>query len=599
MKDIRLLNRIALVAGIAAVLIALLLLLNYLQVKRADPLNTPALKTLTEKLKQDPANEQLRESIRELDLLARRAFFTSQWQIRTGGLILLLCLVIVLGSLQAADGVRKKNPLPDTPEKAGFFERQLLSRSWVLYSALFLAAMSLLVILLTRRSMEQELLTRLTTGDSTAVNALPEEMPAIRDTAGTPAMLPDTMKKDSSAVAAPGVSVATDDGYPSAAELKANFPAFRGVGGLGIVYHKNLPVDWDGKSGKNIRWKSPVPLPGFNSPVIWGDHLFLTGANDQKREVYCFDAGSGKLRWTTEIRDVPGSTGQVPKVNGETGQAAPSVATDGRRVYAIFANGNLAALDFSGRIVWSKNMGFPKNHYGHSSSLLTWRNLLIVQYDQTGNASVTAFHAASGQEAWKVVRNVRVSWASPILTGTGDDAQLILAADPYVISYHPATGKELWRNECISGEVGPSCAFGGSTVYSVNDYSKVAAIDIGSPATLRWEDDEYLSDIPSPVASSDFLFMVTSYGALVCYDAASGTKRWVHEFDHPVYASPVIAEGKLWVLAKNGTMHILRAGETYEAIANPLLGEGSVCTPAFSDGRIFIRGDRNLYCIGK
>ncbi|HNY01776.1 MAG TPA: PQQ-binding-like beta-propeller repeat protein, partial [Bacteroidales bacterium] len=369
-------------------------------------------------------------------------------------------------------------------------------------------------------------------------------------------------------------------------------------GGLGIAWQKNLPVAWDGSSGKNIRWKTAIPLPGYNSPIVWKDKVFLSGASGAKRAVFCFRAADGKIAWTAEIPKLPGSPEQNPKVNSETGLAAPTLTTDGHQVYAIFANGDLAAIDFDGKTVWTKSLGSPRNHYGHSSSLILYRDLLIVQYDQTGAAAVIALSVKNGDKVWETSRNVKVSWASPILVNNGGKAELILAAEPCVIAYDPANGKERWRMDCISGEVGPSPAFAAGMVFSVNEYSKLAAIRTSPTPSVAWEDDEYLSDVPSPVASGGMLFLVTSYGVVVCYDAATGQKNWVKELERSVYASPMIADGKLYVLDKQGLMHIFSAEKTMTPLGDSPLGEGSVCTPAFADGRIFIRGNSNLYCIG-
>jgi outer membrane protein assembly factor BamB len=227
------------------------------------------------------------------------------------------------------------------------------------------------------------------------------------------------------------------------------------------------------------------------------------------------------------------------------------------------------------------------------------RDQLIVQYDQSGSARVLALSGKTGEKIWETQRNVKVSWASPVLVNTGTRTELILAAEPDVISYDPSTGRELWKIDCISGEVGPSVAYANGIVFSVNDYSKLAAIRIGDSPSIAWESDEYLPDVPSPVAMNNLLFLVTSYGTLVCYDASTGDKHWEHELGKSVYASPVIADGRLFVMDKTGVMHMFSVSEELAAYGTASLGEGSSCTPVFSDGRIFIRGNKNLYCIGK
>jgi outer membrane protein assembly factor BamB len=228
-----------------------------------------------------------------------------------------------------------------------------------------------------------------------------------------------------------------------------------------------------------------------------------------------------------------------------------------------------------------------------------YRDLLIVQYDQSGNTNVIAFAGKTGDQVWKTSRDVKITWASPILVNTGKQMEVMLVAEPFVISYNPATGKELWRFNCISGEVGPSLAYADGVVYSVNDYSKLAAVQIGTSPQLLWESDEYLSDIPSPVATSKYVFLPTSYGMMLCYDAKTGEKYWEKDFGTPTYASTMLVDGNVWQMDKKGIMHIFKADKTYTSVSEPALGEGSVCTPAFAGGKIIIRGDKNLYCIGK
>jgi outer membrane protein assembly factor BamB len=136
-------------------------------------------------------------------------------------------------------------------------------------------------------------------------------------------------------------------------------------------------------------------------------------------------------------------------------------------------------------------------------------------------------------------------------------------------------------------------------VFATNEYAKTVAIKLGSPPQIAWETTDYMSDIPSPVANDNYLFLVTSYGAIVCYDAKTGEEYWVHEVDENTYASPVLVDGKVYQLDKAGVMHIFKADKVFTAVGEPALGEESVCTPAFSNGRIYIRGDQNLYCVGK
>ena len=324
-------------------------------------------------------------------------------------------------------------------------------------------------------------------------------------------------------------------------EIAKMWPRFRGPGGLGISAYTNVPETWDAKSGKGIVWKTPVPLPGNNSPVVWGKRVFLSGADQRRREVYCFDADSGKLLWQQAAPGTPQSTARPPKVNDDTGYAAPTTATDGRRVFAIFANGDLAAFDFSGKLAWSKSLGIPENSYGHASSLAMYKNLLLVQFDQgssrTPKSKLLAFDSATGKIVWQVDRPVPNSWASPIVIRHADREQIITAADPWVIAYNPADGAEIWRAKCLRTDIGPSPTFADGRVFVANDNCVLSAIradgrgDVTATHVL-WKGEDGMPDTCSPLATKEFVFLLTSFGTLTCYDAVKGDVLWAEDFEH-------------------------------------------------------------------
>jgi outer membrane protein assembly factor BamB len=591
-NTIRLLENISIGSAVFAMVLCVLIIVNYIQVKRADPLNTVAMSALVEKLQNDPGNEQIRQEVRTLDLLARKAFFTAQWQVRTGGYLLFMSILVLVSCVKAIELIHVK--LPDAPygKPAMFWETRILKRHWLVYSGAGLIVLTLLLAWLTHNDMGKDM--EVAVGKmqdagnrmQDAGSGMKDAGPGIKDTT--------TLKQDSSSAK---LHPASD--YPGMQEVKNNFPSFRGPGSIGITERTNIPINWDGKTGKNIKWKTAIPLPGNNSPVIWNDRIYLSGASESKREVYCIDALNGKILWASTVDKIQDSPSQVPGVSKETGFAAPSLTTEGLRVYAIFANGDLIALDMDGKKVWAKNLGMPANHYGHSSSLIMYHNILIIQYDQRSGPAVMGLSGKTGEQVWKTSRNVKISWASPALVNTGKRMELLLSAEPFVASYDPLTGKELWKLDCISGEVGPSLAYAKGIVFSVNEYSNLSAISTGETPKVLWENNEFLSDVPSPVATDKYLFLLTSYGTAVCYDAAVGTKYWEHDFGNPVYSSPMLAEGRVYIMDKKGMMHIIKAGKEFSLLGQCQLGEGSFCTPAFTNGHIFLRGDKNLYCIGK
>ncbi|MFZ4522426.1 MAG: PQQ-binding-like beta-propeller repeat protein [Bacteroidales bacterium] len=586
------LRYIAMASALFAVILCVVITINFIQIKRADPLNSQVMKVMIDRMNANPGDEQLRQDIREIDLLSRRAFFTNQWQTRMGGYLLFFSVLVTFICLKATEMLTK--PVPGVPaeEKDDFWMLRRINRSWIQYTGFAFILCSFLLVFLTHRELGKTLekAGRVTMNESGDLS-----MGKSEDKGEKGQGKADTTTQKDTIPAQGDVGL---EGFPTAAEIMTNYPAFRGPGGNGIAYQTHIPTNWDGKSGKNILWKTGIPLPGYNSPIIWGNRIFLTGASETKREVYCVDLLTGNILWRKIAERIPGSPSREPKVLKETGFSAPTMTTDGRRVYAIFANGDILALDFDGNKVWEKNLGMPLNHYGHSSSLVMYHDLLIVQYDQRGSGSVMALSGKTGELVWQTSRSVKISWASPVVVNTGKRSELILAADPMVISYNPADGKEFWRMECISGEVGPSVAYADGIVFAVNDFSKLSAIELGDSPKLLWEESDYLSDIPSPLATGKYLILPTSYGTVVCYDARTGTKYWEQEFETPIFASPVLADDKVYLLDKKGIMHIFQADVTYKAIGQPALGEGSSCTPAFADRKIIVRGDKNLYCIG-
>jgi outer membrane protein assembly factor BamB len=592
LQTIRLLENIALGSAVFAAILCILLILNFLQLKRADPLNTPALKAMNERLQGDPGNDQLREEIRTLDLLARKAYFTAQWQVRTGGYLLFISILLLVSCVKAVELMRSKLPEEPGSQPVFFWETRLLRRRWLIYTGIVLAVTAFILGFLTHRELGNGVSSEVAKWRSSEImNSAIDQQPATsnQQPATTDHQPPSTDHQPATTVHQP----------PSWKDYTNNFPSFRGPGNIGITARTGIPTSWDGKSGKNILWKTAIPLPGYNSPVIWGTKLYLSGASESRREVYCLDATSGKIVWKTALDKVPGTPGKVPGVSKETGLAAPTLATDGMRVYAVFPNGDLAALDTAGNIVWSKNLGMPDNHYGHSSSLILYRDILIIQYDQRNNPAVMGLSAKTGEQIWKTTRNVKISWASPSLVYNGKRMELLLSAEPCVAAYDPSSGKELWKIDCISGEVGPSLAYANGIVFAVNEYSSLYAIQAGETPKILWENSDFLSDVPSPVATDQYLFLVTSYGTAVCYDAKTGTKYWEHDFGNPVYSSPMLAEGRLYIQNKQGVMFIVKADKEFKLISQANLGENSFCTPVFTNGHIFIRADKNLYCIGK
>ena len=612
--------RIAYVAGIFSLIVCLLMMLNYWQLVTTDPLESESLKTLVERFQDDTANEALKQDIRNLDLMTRNAYFTNIWQIRSGAFLLIGGIIIMVVALRVYYASKSEILEPDSKDIPLDIEL-LMSRRWITYTLVVVFGVALTGSFLSIDHLSstypqieskakneeipvQEIITSSEETIPTSENNVEfeEESSQIIESEeiidSDPKPIEESIEK-TEIVSTQPVRKLQSNAAPDHSEIIKNYPSFRGPYGLGISDRKNIPTSWDGASGENVLWKVKIPLAGFNSPVIWGNQIFLTGADKSNQVVYCYDLNSGALIWEHEVSGIVRPSTAAIKPTEDTGFAAPTIATDGRYVFAIFATGDLVCLDLQGNRIWDNNMGVPDNHYGHSSSLLVWKDLLFIQFDTNEAGKVLALNATNGEEVWTTSRKSKISWASPILANLGDHMELVLASSPEVAAYDPATGKELWTLDCLSGEIGPSPGYSDGIIFAANEYANLVAIKPGAPAEILWESNEYLPEVASPVAINGLLYIATSYGVIACFDLKSGEMHWEYEGDQGFYSSPVIADGKIFFMDMDGIMHIFSVDKTMKVIGTPALGERCVSTPAMADGKILLRGYDQLYCIAK
>jgi outer membrane protein assembly factor BamB len=390
------------------------------------------------------------------------------------------------------------------------------------------------------------------------------------------------------------------------AEFMANWPRFLGPTGSSVAARPDAPTKWDGATGAGVAWKSAVTVEGFNSPIVWGDRVFLSGGTREKREVACYEAAGGKLLWQRALEKVPGSPAQAPKVSDQSGYASPTMATDGLRAYVIFATGELAALSFDGAVLWSKFLGVPKNQYGHSTSLAVWQGRVIVQLDQgegePANSRLMAFDGATGRALWEKPRAMSCSWSSPIVIEAAGRIQIITLGLPFVVAYALADGQELWRAEVLEGEVTPSPAFAGGLVLAINPSNALYALkpdgtgDV-TKTHVAWKAEENIPDVGGPVSSDGLVFTVDSSGTIMCFDLKNGAKVWEHALSVEVHSTPAIAGNRLYVVCNDGNTVVAEVGREYKEVARNKLDDKFVASPAFVQGRIYLRGMKQLYCL--
>jgi len=420
--------------------------------------------------------------------------------------------------------------------------------------------------------------------------------------------------------------------------LSANWPQWRGPGGMGISTEKNLPVEWS--TTKNIKWKTAIAGRGHSSPVVWGNKIFLTTAIEgdvvpgAKAVTHVVEGGQVFLHPDSVGADRK-HTFKVLAVNADTGKvlweqtawegtpydnrhrkssfASATPVTDGSMVFAFFGSEGLYAYDMNGKLAWKADLGkLGTVGMGTGTSPILYENLLILQCDEEMGAAsfLVALNKKTGKEVWRVARKVQVSWATPILVSTAKRAELITIGNEAVISYDPATGKELWRHKGVDSNAIPSPVANQEMVFvSAGFPTKIAmAIRLGASGDLTnspnvlWKYEKGTAYVPSPILYDDYLYLTTDRGILTCLDAKTGEVKYEGgriPIPATFTASPVAFEGKILLTSEDGDTFIVKAGPKHEILGTNSVGEPVYASPAISGQRIFIRGEKNLYAIGK
>ncbi|GHU54145.1 hypothetical protein FACS189411_00290 [Bacteroidia bacterium] len=566
---------------------SIMLITNYFQVRGFNPLQTEVIETLKQINDENANNIELQEQIRQLDLLARSAYFVNLDRLKLGVYILIGMLVVFVLTLRFYFAEDKQLPGKQVDPVDDWLIKTN-ARKYIGWAAGGLVAAALLFVFLSSPHLSS----------GAPDNEKPEviaEVESSSDETQLDESLDDSTVSSESLDSLESLS-SLNSSDPSSAAVTSN--AFRGNNSNAVSPARSIPVKWDLASGENIAWKSDVPKHGFNSPVITGNKVFITGADDQARELYCYDLSTGKRLWTLAASNIPGSPVQMPKTTNDTGLAASTVATNGQQVCAIFATGDIICADMNGKRLWAKNLGVPQNHYGYASSLLAFGNTVIVQYDNSNTPRILAFDMATGAERWTKTRTDKITWSSPIIAYINNQPQLVLMGNPGITGYNPNNGEQLWRVDGMNGEVGASPCSAAGRVFGASEYAALIAIDATTGKQL-WKADDYLPEVSSPVATKDNVYLATSYGVLACYDAKTGELKHSHELNTEFYSSPVITEGKLYLFSNDGQMFIYSTNEDFQLLHSFETGQRTFATPAFTDGKIVVRTESSLYCVSE
>ena len=413
----------------------------------------------------------------------------------------------------------------------------------------------------------------------------------------------------------------------AAVPLQADWPHWRGPTANGISVEKDPPVAW-GKN-KNILWRTALPGVGTSTPIVWGDQVFLTmqiGKNqlagrpegaqarvapESKEGAYflvrSYSLKDGRQLWEHRIN----ADGPLPETHEKHNLASPSCVTDGVLVYAWMGTGQIVALTLDGKPVWSRHLGkeyAPFDvRWGHGSSPALYRDLLYLLCDHEDHAYLLALDKKTGKERWKADRPAGSrSYTTPFIAGTAGGDQLIINSTQRIDAYDPSSGKLLWWVGQRTQVAVPTPVFHGDVLYTSRGYRSgpYMAVRAGGSndvngSHVKWQIPTGAPYVSSLLYHDGLIYMATETGVASCLDAETGATLWKERLGGYFSASPVAAAGKVYFANEEGETFVVKAGRTFKLLQKNELDERTMASPAFARGRIFIRTDDHLVCIGR
>jgi outer membrane protein assembly factor BamB len=384
-----------------------------------------------------------------------------------------------------------------------------------------------------------------------------------------------------------------------------NWPGWRGPRSDGTCIEQDVPTNWD---PAGALWKTELPGKGHASAIVWGDRVFtVTGMTETKERILlCIDRTSGKILWQQTVVQGP-----LEKINKENSYASGTPATDGQRVYVTFRVGDdivVAAHELvSGKQLWLGRPGTHAGEWGFSNEPVLYKDKVIIDGDSKGESFLIALGREDGRTLWRKNRtNKGISYSAPFIRELAGRTQLIQCGDRCVASFDPDTGQQLWTVD------GPSQEFVSTPVYSEkaglvfisSSWPKCVLLAIRpdgrgnvTETHIAWQDTKGAPYVPSMIVAGDFLYSVNRGGVAFCYEAATGKVLWQQKLGRH-HASPVLVGGRLFFINDNGQVNVIKPGSQFECVATYELGESCYASPAISDGRIYLRGFKHLFCIG-
>ena len=431
--------------------------------------------------------------------------------------------------------------------------------------------------------------------------------------------------------------------FPRAAAVTGSWPSFRGRDASGVADGQRLPDTWDGTTGKNVLWRTAIPGLAHSSPIVWGDTVFVTSAISSRKDatfkpglygdgdasedrsihkwvLYAIDKRTGRMRWERVARE--GAPRNKRHIKSTYASATP--VTDGRIVVAWFGSEGIHAFDVNGAPLWQVDLGrvdmgaydIPTYEWGPASSPIIWNGLVILQCDTQTDSFVLALKLETGEIVWKTSRDELSSWGTPTVAATMSGPELVTNASNFIRGYDARTGRELWRLGGSSKITAPTPIFAEDLIVVASGRAPERPIFVVKPGSrgdltlardqtssnaIAWSRTGRGSYMPTPLAYRGLLYVLANNGVFDAYDLKSGKEIYRQRLPlvgSGFSASPVAADGKIYLSNEDGDMLVVRAGPTFEHVATNAIGELLMATPALSEGVMYVRGASSLFAIG-
>ena len=385
------------------------------------------------------------------------------------------------------------------------------------------------------------------------------------------------------------------------------WPRWRGPSGQGHATPGKYANTWS--PGRNVKWRVPVPGAGNSSPIVWGDRIYLTTAqnNGARLSLLAFSRADGKLLWESVVPQQG-----VEYVHQKNGYASATPVTDGQMIYASFGRHGLVGFDTTGKIVWQRRFGPIENYHGPAGSPVLYKDRVFLYQDHDGSATqkafVAAFDAKTGKTLWETPRSQTVGWGTPVVISTGTRDELIVNSQRNVTAYDPDTGRELWMVRGMTFEVIPTPVVGEGLVFASSGRAgPTFAIRPGGNGDVTnthvaWSTPKGSPFVPSGVVFDGLLYLVNDMQSiLTVYEARSGTLVYQGRMGaaqrEGFSASPVVVNNELFFTNDDGETFVVKAGRVFTLLHTNSLGERTLASPALVDGLWYWRTAGHLIAI--